>query len=599
MEDSRDLGSGLEDPERPSRRSVLQTAATLGLGATVGTGIGSAQNNRIEYGDTVSGTTDERWTFEAEEGDEVSIEVRPDDPVDNSAEIELVDPSGDVEEHAGSTGEDGNSVITLYEIERGQGGEYTIVASGDGSFGYELSLYEGVPIDATIEYGDTVESEFTRDNRYYEYGMFSGYHETYAFKAAEGDEISIEVRPADPVNNAAEITLMDPNGEYVEEVGPNGEDGNAVITLYEVDRSQGGEYTIVASGDEMTDLFEYELHLYEGVPIDETIEYGDTVESEFTRDNRYYEYGMFSGYHETYAFEAEEGDEVSVEVRPTDSVNNAAEITLIDPAGEYVEEVGPNGEDGNAVITLYEVDRGQGGEYTIVASGDEMTDLFEYELSLYEGVPVDATIEYGDTVESEFTRDNRYYEYGMFSGYHETYAFEAEEGDEIGVEVRPADPVDEAAEITLIDPNGEYVEEVGPNGENGNAVITGYAVESGQGGEYTIVASGDEMTDLFEYELELILENRAEQTESATPTETATQTQSPTPTRAATQTEPATQTESATPTERETPTQSDAPAETDETSGSGPGFGVGGAILGLGGAGYALKRNAGSEEDES
>jgi hypothetical protein len=308
---------------------------------------------------------------------------------------------------------------------------------------------------------------------------------------------------------------------------------------------------------------------------DNSIEYGDTVSG--TTDERW-------------TFMAEEGDEVTVEVRPDDPVDNSADIDLLDPSDEVVEDVGSTGEDGNAVITLYEIERNQGGEYTIVASGDGS---FGYELSLYEGVPVDATVEYGETVESEFTRDNRYYNAPAFGGYHETYSFAAAEGDEISVEVRPDDPVDNAAQIALLDPSGEIVEDVEATGEDGNSVITGYDVGSGQGGEYTIVASGDEMTDLFEYELRLVLENRAEQTESPTPTETATQTQSPTPTRTATQTE------SPTPTERETPTQTDTPTDTEETSGSGPGFGVGSAILGLGGVGYALKRTAISEDDES
>ena len=253
------IGSECRDTNIISRRNVLHTTVALGFGTLVGTGQSRAQSDqRIEYGDTVSGTTDGEWTFAASVGDEISIDMRPNDPVNNSADIDLLDPSGDVVESATANGEDGNAVITRYEIERKQDGEYTIVASGDESFGYELSLYLGVPIDETIQYGATVESELTRDNRYFAYATFSGYHETYAFAASAGDEVSIELRPDSP-DMEAHIRLLDSAGDPVEGVRPTTENGNAVITEEEVD--QDGQYIIVASGDDQTDLFEYTLEL--------------------------------------------------------------------------------------------------------------------------------------------------------------------------------------------------------------------------------------------------------------------------------------------------------------------------------------------------
>jgi hypothetical protein len=593
-DNQRQADSGVERSGLPSRRAVLGTTLSLGLGTLASVGRSRARSDhRVEYGETVTGTTDTKWVFEAAAGDEVSIEVRPDDPVSHSTDIELFDPDEDLVERVGSTGEDGNAALTLYDVERGQDGDYTVLVSGDGSFDYELSLYEGVPVDQPIEYGETVESELTRENRYYRYAQFKGYHETYGFEASDGDEVSIEVRPDDPVEENADITLFDPDGEMVERVGSTGEDGNAVIARYDVERGQGGQYTIVATGEDPVDLFGYEISLYEGVPIDQPIEYGATVESELTRENRYYRYAQFKGYHETYGFEASDGDEVSIEVRPDDPVEENADITLFDPDGEMVERVGSTGEDGNAVIARYDVERGQGGQYTIVATGEDPVDLFGYELWLYEGVPVDQPIEYGATVESELTRENRYDPSAKFTGYHETYGFEASDGDEVSIGARPVDPVDEAAQITLLDPAGETVEDVGPTGEEGDAVISEYEFESGQGGQHTIVVSGVDHVDLFEYTLEVVLENRdAQTTTTAEPTTTEATTAEPdlgtdAPTSASTT--PAS-------TSRETVSTTD---ETDaESIGPSPGYGVASGLTALGGAGYLLKRRLGREPDE-
>lgn len=374
----------ITDRCRQSRRGVLQTVVAASLVSTAGTGLGTARTDDLmEYGATVTGTTEDSWQFEAAVGDEVSIDVRLDDPVNESAEITLFDPSGEEVQRIDSNAEDGNAAITQYYIERRQGGTYTVdVATvGENPTGYTLSLYEGVPTDDTISYGDTVESQLTRENRYFDDADFGGYHETYSFAAAEGDRVSIEVRPDDPIDNEAQITLLDPNGEEVDTVVGTGEDGNAALTFDYVERGQGGQYTIVATGEDYTDLFGYSLSLYEGIPVDNTILYGETIESELTRADRYFDLAEFSGYHETYAFEASAGDEVSITAEPADPVENAAQITLFDPAGTEVDEV-EGGGDGTAVIDGYRIADGQGGTYRAVVSGEDRSELFAYTVSL-------------------------------------------------------------------------------------------------------------------------------------------------------------------------------------------------------------------------
>jgi len=344
----------------------------------------AADTDQISYGDIVRGTTDGEWIFEANEDDEITIEMRPTN-ADNNARLSLLDPDGDsVTSDFQQSGEDGNAVITLYEVGRGEDGEYTIVTSGEAEtdqFEYELFLYEGIPIDEHIEYGDSVERKITRSSRYYNRGNFNGYHETFSFEADRGDEISIEMRPTDSANDA-QLALFDPDGNRATyDFQQSGEDGNAVITLYEVDRGEDGEYTIVASGGNETDRFEYELFLYEGIPIDEQIEYGESVEREITRSSRYYNRVNFNGYHETFSFEANSGDEVSIEMQPTESADNAR-LTLFNPDGNRATyDFQQSGEGGTAVLN-YEVGRDEAGTYVIVATGDESEDTFAYNLDI-------------------------------------------------------------------------------------------------------------------------------------------------------------------------------------------------------------------------
>jgi hypothetical protein len=596
-------GRNITDRCRQSRRGVLQTVAAASLVSTVGTGLGTARtDDLIEYGATVTGTTEDSWQFEAAVDDEVSIDVRLDDPVNEDAEITLFDPSGEEVERVERNAEDGNAAITQYYIERRQGGTYTVdVATvGENPTGYTLSLYEGVPTDDTISYGDTVESQLTRDNRYFSDSDFGGYHETYSFAATEGDRVSIEIRPDDPIDIEAQITLLDPDGNEVDTVVGTGEDGNAVLTFYYVERGQGGQYTIVATGEDYTNLFGYTLSLYEGIPVDNAILYGETIESELTRADRYFGGAEFSGYHETYAFEAAEGDSVSVEVEPDDPVENTAQITLFDPDGEEVDQADGNAEDGNAALTRYTIRRGQGGQYTIVITGEDYTDLFGYSVSLYEGIPVDDTISYGETIESELTRADRYFDEAEFGGYHETYAFEASAGDEVTVTAEPADPVENAAQITLFDPAGAEVDEA-EGGGDGIAVIDGYRIADGQGGTYRAVVSGEDRSELFAYTVGLTLDNRAEQSETPTETDTPTETATPTETPTATPTASPTATPTATETQpiSKTSTATQTTASADTTSSSSPGLGIGTAVAGVAGVVGVLKRIVETEIDDS
>jgi hypothetical protein len=498
------------DKEQFTRRGVL-----CGVGAGVGASVMSrqvvGQNTRLSYEEATTGTVGDSIVFAAEEGELISIDVRIDRPVDNEIEIELIQPNGDLATSVRGNAEDGNAAITLHTIERTRGGDYTInlnstFDSADDTFGYELSLHEGIPADQEIIYADSVSNEITRENRYYNDFYLSGYHETYSFEAAEQDQITIEMRPSNELDNDAQLALYDPNGELADyDTNQNGEDGNAVITQYEVERQQGGEYTIAATGADYTDRFSYELFLYEGIPTDQEIAYGDAISSKITRENRYYRDFYLSGYHETYSFEAAEQDQITIEMRPNDEINNDAQLALYNPDGELTAyDVDQNGEDGNAVITQHEVERQQDGEYTIAATGADSTELFSYDIYLYEGIPIDQEITYGDSISSEITREDRYYRDFYFSGYHETYSFEAQNDNVVTIQMQPDNAIDNDAQLALYNPDGELTTyDVTQSGKEGTAIIEQYAVE--QEGKYTLVATGGRTSELFPYTLDLTL----------------------------------------------------------------------------------------------
>jgi hypothetical protein len=443
--------------------------------------------------------------FTASESDVVSIDMRVDNPIDNVGALELRRPNEELLRDVAGNAEDGNASIALYELPR-IAGEYIIdVTSADYSdaatVSFEVSLYKGIPPAGSIGYGESRTGDLTRESRYLDSLPFDGYHDTYGLQASEGDKITVEMRPDNPVDNTAQLTLFDPDGTEVRERSGNGEDGNTVITQYSVDEFQDGEYSIVATGTNETDLFSYELFAYEGIPIDQSLSFGESQTASITDTDRYYDDVAVDGYHHTYGLQASEGDKITIEMRPDNPVDNTASLVLFDPDGTEVEERSSNGEDGNAVITQYLVDESQGGEYTIVATGSGRTDQFSYEISAYEGLPIDQSIAYGESQTAEITDAARYYDDVAVDGYHHTYGLQASAGDEITIEMRPDNPVDNTASLVLFDPDGTEVRERSANGEDGNAVITQYLVDEFQGGEYTVVATGNSRTDQFSYEL--------------------------------------------------------------------------------------------------
>ncbi|ACV12315.1 hypothetical protein Huta_2148 [Halorhabdus utahensis DSM 12940] len=463
----------------------------------------------IQYGDTVTGTTEDRLFFTAEEEDVVSIDLRVNNPIDNEGRIDLRRPNEDHLTYARGNAEDGNAAISLHSLPR-ISGDYIIdvtssVNSDNDTLDYELSLYKGVPSEKVITYGESLTGEITRDDRYYDNYTIAGYHDTYGFEADVGDEVTVEMRPDNEIDNDAQIALFDPDGDLAKTAEYNGEDGNAVITQYGVDQYSAGEYTIVATGDQDTDLFSYEISVYEGIPIDRMISYGESLTGEITRGDRYYDNFSVKGYHDTYGLQADVGDEITIEIRPHNEIDNDAWIALYDPDGNRVEYDEHGGEDGNAVITQYGVDQYSAGEYTIVATGDQDTDLFSYEISVYEGIPIDQTISYGESLTGEITREDRYFDNFSVKGYHDTYGFETREDNVVTIEMKPHNELDNDAWIALYDPDENRVEYDEHGGKDGNAIIPNLSVD--QAGTYTIVSSGDGNTDTFRYTISLSLEN--------------------------------------------------------------------------------------------
>ncbi|MCU4743621.1 hypothetical protein [Natronoglomus mannanivorans] len=485
-------------PPCPRRRFLA--LAGIATGTALGSTPVASASETIEYGDTVSGTTDGHHQFTSDGGDVVSIDLRVDNEYQNEGYLRIWDPNGDSVRTRWGNGYEGNAVITGTTLP-GIEGTYTIeVSAGTNSdsetFGYTLSLYEDIPIDETIEYGDTVSGELDETDRYLE-SNFNGYHETYSFEGSEGDVVSIEMRPEDKYANDADLNLYDPNDERIAYTSTfDGDEGNMVISREEL--PQDGEYTIVATSSNDDETFAYDLSLYEGIPIDQEIGYGDTVDGALDERDRYLR-SNFNGYHETYSFAGEEGDVVSVEMRPEDKITDDAYLNLYDPNHERIAYESSSGDEGNTVISRAEIE--QDGEYTIVATSSLSTDLFSYGLSLYEGIPIDDEIEYGETIEGELAESDRYL-HGNFNGYHETYAFDGEEGDVVSVEMRPEDKTADDAYLNLYDPNHERIAYgLTSYGDEGNTVISGAELE--QDGEYTIVATSSDYSGTFSYDLSL------------------------------------------------------------------------------------------------
>jgi len=398
----------------------------------------------IVYGDVVTGTINNktyeaRYTFEAEQGDLVSIVMRAtnrEDGLDgyltilapNGAQLVVNDDLNSLESY--------DPGVVNYPIP--QTGTYTIIASrfngvaGTSAGAFELTLSSGdsptptptlsateAPSQNALAYGDKAQGDLNNDTPYV----------AYQFVAQAGDIVGIQVNALSGTLDP-QVVLFSPNGA---EIALNDDDplGGFNAYLRDFPIPENGIYTIWATRfnrDQGTSEGRFEILLERvgggavttPVPISEnTIAIGDSINGEITNQHfaRLYTFSGTEGQIVTFTMRANVGD-----LDPY--------LILVDPEGRQIFR-NDDGVDLGFNSSLDKVRLSVTGDYTVIAT------RFQSALGVTQGtfqltatedtgtaqalIPVDE-IGIGDSVSDGINGGNFHY-----------YGFLAEAGDVITI----------------------------------------------------------------------------------------------------------------------------------------------------------------------
>ncbi|WP_207589791.1 PKD domain-containing protein [Halomontanus rarus] len=550
-----------------NRRNMLTLTGASVFGVASASGAQDTGDQQLSYGDTIESSLSqdspydegyngyhETYTFSGEEGDVVSIEMRPTvgDGVaeaDHAARLELYDPAGE-EIRDADPYNPGYGAAGINEAQLETTGTYTIVAttadysrvssydndeeSFNDTFSYELRLHEFLGAGTEIGYDSTTTSELTTESNFqYEIDL-NGYYDVYTFSGTEGDIISLEIRPdveggVTAEDYALRLALYDPAGEELRDAFPHNV-GYGATGMNEVELPTDGTYTLIvttaqpdyvsayANNDEsFYDTFAYELRLHELLGDGTEIDYNSSTTGELTSESNFqYEIDL-NGYYDVYTFSGEEDDVISLEMRPqrgenVDITEHAPRLALYDPAGEEIEDAFPN-DVGYGATGMNEVQLESTGTYTVIATtaradyvsayvGDESYyDTFAYELRLHEFLGAGTEINHNSSINGELSRESNFQDYTGLNGYYDVYTFSGQSGDAVDISVVPdayPDGTDHAVRIELLDPTGAEIQDTFPNSVGYGATSLD-DVELPVDGMYTIVVTTANHTSITSY----------------------------------------------------------------------------------------------------
>jgi hypothetical protein len=308
---------------------------------------------------------------------------------DHAARLILYGPEGVV------TSSDGGGATQLERIELPDDGNYTIVATTEevsnfdsgtydsisearrDTFSYQLRFYAQLGISKEISVGGIQNGSINSNDNYLPSQV--GFYDSYTFFGTEDESISAELRPEDPSQHATRLILYGPGGVVTSS------DGGGATQLEQVELPEDGNYTIVATTEEVsnfdsgtydsisearTDVFDYQLRLYQIFSSQTGIPYGTSNLGELSREDNFQ--NELSGYYDAYAVPASSGDRFSVELRPEDPQRHAAKLLIYGPDGSitYSHLSG-----GTARIEQYVAEHN--GSYTVVATTDEDAEMYD------------------------------------------------------------------------------------------------------------------------------------------------------------------------------------------------------------------------------
>jgi PKD repeat protein len=292
-----------------------------------------------------------------------------------------------------------------------------------------------------------------------------------------------------------------------------------------------GTYTIVATTDNAVtgttgpdnpaynsalqsnlDTFDYELRLHEFAGEATPIEYNSSINGTLSAQSNFND--ALNGYYDVYSFDAEQGDRLSVEMRPEGGPYNAthaARFLIFGPDGDRIAIGSPSNANGYAdSYGNFQTDYpdstfsvSTSGTYTIVATTDNAatgttepdpayetdkesnSDTFAYEFRLHEFTGEPTSIQYDSPIDGSLTTQSNFND--ALNGYYDVYSFDAKQSGDIWAELSVAggsNPESHATRLEIYGPSGQRV--AFDSTENGTSSISSTSVSTG---EHTVVVT--------------------------------------------------------------------------------------------------------------
>jgi hypothetical protein len=398
------------EPETVSMDFYLYSIAEAAVGDDGGY-FGEISYGETVFGDLSNGARDQ-WEFYGYADETVLISLESND---FDSFLELQDPYGTQVAYDDDSGGDRNSEVEYTLLESGY---YTIVARSYGDSGsgeYELSLEE-VIIEAVEpgESGGTIVMDGMVNG-----SLADGAEGLWEFEGAAGDVISIFLYSEE---FDCVVELLDPDGNEVAYDDDSGENGDSLISDYELETS--GTFTIVARAYGNSGSGAYELYLYtdDGAQAEPTetpegqegnIEYGDSMTTT-----------LVAGAEDFWVFEGSEGDAITISLSSEDF---DAYLELYDEDDTLI-AYNDDGA-GTSDSLLWGVVLPETGGYAILARSYGNTFGGEYTLELEEETfPIEASLDYGDSET-----------FAVEPGEHLVFSFSGTTGDVISIAVESED----------------------------------------------------------------------------------------------------------------------------------------------------------------
>ncbi|MFC1628154.1 pre-peptidase C-terminal domain-containing protein [Gemmatimonadota bacterium] len=350
---------------------------------------------RLESGDTSlpSGEYVDNYSFEARAGQHIVVELRS---TDFDTYLMVKSPSGDQTEnddHDGDVnisrveidaGESGTWSILATSFEKGETGSYEVIisVSGDGGGGGGTrresgSLAKG---DSRLETGE--------------------YYDSYTFEAEVGQTVVVDLR-------SSEFDTYLGIGSPSEELNENDdwEEGDTTHSRVEVDITESGTWSIVATSYEGEETGSYELTITISGGSAGSSSGGPRIESgELTRGDETIDTGE---YVDLYTFEGTAGEQIVLDLR---SVNFDTYLIALTPGQERHENDDFEGDVDRSLINL---ELTESGTYTVGVTSYEAGETGSYDLHILRGSSASASsgprVERGSLSSGDETLDNGEY----------------------------------------------------------------------------------------------------------------------------------------------------------------------------------------------